>query len=415
MRNATELDKILFQEILADNQAAFVFDEEKFRLNLRSIHEAFSEHFPKVRIGYSYKTNYTPTVCLIAHSEGALAEVVSEMEVDMALMHLNDKSQIIYNGPVKSRRSLKKVIAVNGIINVDNSVDVDQITDILKENQSMSANLAFRVNVDYKNDDSRFGQSTTSILRQVSRLKHNRQVNIVGFHIHLPHRTLDSFKHRVEELIKIIECIDLPQINYINIGGGFFGHLSPDLKHALNIAHAPSFGDYGRLIGERLFDYFKEKDNQNMPTLYLEPGSSVIADCFTFISRIHSKKSFENRELLVSFAGRHLLSPTNKKVKLPCEIVSIFETDQSVSTARSLYEVVGYTCIESDRISLVEGQSVINTNAVFLEFTNVGSYSIVMGSNFILPEPPIFSLGAANRLTLLRGESSAKEIVNRFS
>lgn len=414
MRSATELDKILFQEILADNHAAFVFDEEKFKLNLRSIHKAFSEYYPKVQIGYSYKTNYTPNVCSIAHSEGALAEVVSEMEVDMALIHLNDKSQIIYNGPVKSRSSLKKVIAVNGIVNVDNSVDVDEIIDILKENKSMFANLAFRVNVDYKNDDSRFGQSTTSILRQVSRLKHNRQVNIVGFHIHLPHRTLDSFKYRVEELIKIIECIDLPQISYINIGGGFFGYLSPDLKHALKISHAPSFEDYGRLIGKRLFDYFKEKDNHDIPTLYLEPGSSVIADCFTFISRIHSKKSFENRELLVSFAGRHLLSPTNKKIKLPCEIVGILENDQCVSTTRTLYEVVGYTCIESDSISLVEGQGVINTNSVFLEFTNVGSYSIVMGSNFILPEPPIFSLGAENRLTLLRGKSSAKEIVSRF-
>ena len=124
MRSATELDKILFQEILVDNQAAFVFDEEKFKLNLRSLHKAFSEYYPKVQIGYSYKTNYTPKVCSIAHSEGALAEVVSEMEVDMALIHLNDKSQIIYNGPVKSRSSLKKVIAVNGIVNVDNSVDV---------------------------------------------------------------------------------------------------------------------------------------------------------------------------------------------------------------------------------------------------------------------------------------------------
>ena len=31
MRNATEIDKLIFQNVLGDNNAAFIFHEHKFR------------------------------------------------------------------------------------------------------------------------------------------------------------------------------------------------------------------------------------------------------------------------------------------------------------------------------------------------------------------------------------------------
>ena len=88
-------------------------------------------------IGYSYKTNYTPDVCHTAHQEGAYAEVVSEMEVDMAMVHLKDKSHVIFNGPVKSKHSLEKVVLNGGIVNVDNQNDLDIIHEILCENNEI--------------------------------------------------------------------------------------------------------------------------------------------------------------------------------------------------------------------------------------------------------------------------------------
>lgn len=415
MRNATEIDKLIFHNVLGDNNAAFIFHEDKFKRNLNSLHSAFTECYPEVRIGYSYKTNYISDVCLAAHKESALAEVVSEMEVDMALTHLRDKSQIIFNGPVKSRSSIEKVVLSGGVINIDNKRDIDIISDILHKNSNAIANVAFRLNSDYAEDSSRFGQPQDLIKGQIEGLKKKRQWNIIGFHLHLPHRSLESFAFRVQVLIDAIIEINLPNLSYINIGGGFFGRLSPKLKEELGIEYAPSFKDYGELIGRKLNEFFNSRGEGVSPVLYLEPGSSVIADCFSFVSKIHTERSFDNRKALVSFAGRHLLSPTNKSVKLPCQVINLSKPEAHSSREETIhYDVVGYTCIESDILGKAEGNSKFDCNSSFVEFSNVGSYSVVMGSNFILPEPPIFKLDARNNLRVIRNKRTAQEVLNQF-
>lgn len=414
MRNATETDYLIHKNILAKNDSAFIFYKEKFKENLRHLKSAFNKYYPNVVIGYSYKTNYTPDVCIAAHEEGALAEVVSEMEVEMALHHLKDHSQIIYNGPTKSKSSIEKVIIAGGIINIDSQKDIEIIRGILAENSKLTVNVAFRLNSNYGEIYSRFGQSVEAVTEQIDLLKRDVQFKIIGLHLHLPHRSLESFAHRVDVLIDILGKIDLPNIKYINVGGGYFGKLSSVLKQTLGVKNAPSYEDYGELIGGRLFEFFSKTTIGNVPTLYLEPGSSVIADCFTFVSNFHALKSFQNRNLLVSFAGRHLLTPTNKTIKLPCEIINTQAQIDQLTSEKTQYEIVGYTCIESDILGFVEGNVNLDLDNSFVEFTNVGSYSIVMGSNFILPEPPIFRIDGDNKIKTIRKRRVAREVLNQF-
>ena len=414
MRNATETDYLIHKNILADNDSAFIFYKEKFKENLRHLKSAFTKYYPNVVIGYSYKTNYTPDVCLAAHEEGAMAEVVSEMEVEMALHHLKDHSQIIYNGPTKSKPSIEKVIIAGGIINIDSQKDIEIIRGILAENSKLTVNVAFRLNSNYGEIYSRFGQRDEDVTEQIDLLKRDEQFKIIGLHLHLPHRSLESFAHRVDVLIDILGKIDLPNIKYINVGGGYFGKLSSVLKQSLGVKSAPSYEDYGELIGGRLFEFFSKKNIGNAPILYLEPGSSVIADCFTFVSKLHVLKSFQNRNILVSFAGRHLLTPTNKTIKLPCEIVNTQAQIDKLTSKKTQYEIVGYTCIESDILGFVEGNVNLDLDNSFVEFTNVGSYSIVMGSNFILPEPPIFRIDGENKIKTIRKRREARDVLNQF-
>jgi diaminopimelate decarboxylase len=414
MRNATETDYLIHKNILADNDSAFIFYKEKFKENLRQLKSAFTKYYPNVVIGYSYKTNYTPDVCLAAHEEGAMAEVVSEMEVEMALHHLKDHSQIIYNGPTKSKPSIEKVIIAGGIINIDSQKDIEIIRGILAENSKLTVNVAFRLNSNYGEIYSRFGQRDEDVTEQIDLLKRDEQFKIIGLHLHLPHRSLESFAHRVDVLIDILGKIDLPNIKYINVGGGFFGKLSSVLKQSLGVKSAPSYEDYGELIGGRLFEFFSKRTIGNAPILYLEPGSSVIADCFTFVSKLHVLKSFQNRNILVSFAGRHLLTPTNKTIKLPCEIVNTQAQIDKLTSKKTQYEIVGYTCIESDILGFVEGNVNLDLDNSFVEFTNVGSYSIVMGSNFILPEPPIFRIDGENKIKTIRKRREARDVLNQF-
>lgn len=77
----------------------YIMDGEQYKLNVTSFVNAFRSRYPNVIAGYSFKTNYVPALCLIAKDVGAWAEVVSEMEYQLALSL--GFTNIIFNGPIK--------------------------------------------------------------------------------------------------------------------------------------------------------------------------------------------------------------------------------------------------------------------------------------------------------------------------
>lgn len=406
--------KNIYSNILNDERSAFVIDEEKFSSNIETMLSSFKMYYPKVKIGYSYKTNYVPLICKIANDLGCYAEVVSEMEVEMAQNILTDKSNIIYNGPVKSIESLRTVIKNGGIINLDNSFDVELIDLILEQEKdyNLKAKVALRLNFSFNENDSRFGMSQKDILILKEEILKRNNFELIGFHLHLPFRTLESFDFRVKTIIKVLEENKDVDLKYINIGGGFFGDISAATAQSLGINKPPSYLDYGKLIGEQLTNYFSKNDNENWPTLFIEPGSSVVADVLDFITRIHTVKKIDERDYIITYAGRHLLSPTNKTFEMPVNVCFFDENDET-NKKQVNYNVVGYTCIEGDVIGKLISSEIIDHKNSFIIVSNVGSYSIVMGSDFILPQPAIYSF-EGNSIRKLRNTKKVSDIIDSF-
>ena len=56
-----------------------------YQKNLESFLSAFKSRDDRVIAGYSFKTNYVPALCLKAKECGCYAEVVSQMEYDLAV------------------------------------------------------------------------------------------------------------------------------------------------------------------------------------------------------------------------------------------------------------------------------------------------------------------------------------------
>jgi diaminopimelate decarboxylase len=65
-------------------EAFYLLDSDQFRQNFLELKEAFSSIYPRFNIAYSYKTNYTPALCKIVDELDGYAEVVSEMEMELA-------------------------------------------------------------------------------------------------------------------------------------------------------------------------------------------------------------------------------------------------------------------------------------------------------------------------------------------
>ena len=184
-----------------------------------------------------------------------------------------------------------------------------------------------------------------------------------------------------------MEELNIKNIDFINVGGGFYGELTSKTSKLLNIDNPPLYKDYAKTIYS-VFKKFTKKYNTKLPGIIIEPGTSIIADSMKFVSKVKKIKKIKNHNIIVCLSAMHLLSPTNKKINLP---VDLYDKNCKLKNYNDGYKylVSGFTCIESDILGEISVKTKID-NSHFLVFNNVGSYSIVMGSNFILPQPAIF-------------------------
>ncbi|MEO1267846.1 MAG: diaminopimelate decarboxylase, partial [Myxococcota bacterium] len=107
----THIDGVAVSDLLAEyGSPLFVFSERTLVDRYREMRDAFARRWNKVRIAWSYKTNYLGAICRTFHREGAWAEIVSEFEFEKALSLGVHPSQIHFNGPHKNERVLERVL-----------------------------------------------------------------------------------------------------------------------------------------------------------------------------------------------------------------------------------------------------------------------------------------------------------------
>ena len=128
-------------------------------------------------VGYSFKTNSLPWVVEKMKKEGFYAEVVSEDEYDLALKH--GYRNIIYNGPVKGKRTFFHAIETGAIINLDAKRELAW----LRESGKKDVTVGLRVNFNLEqycpgetsgaDEGSRFGFSyeTGELAQAIQELK----------------------------------------------------------------------------------------------------------------------------------------------------------------------------------------------------------------------------------------------------
>ena len=360
----------------------YLYNEDKLSDNFAKLSNAFKSKFLDFEIAYSYKTNYTPFICNQLKSLGAIAEVVSEMELDLALKLGYSGERIIYNGPFKSNKSLFKSLSNNVTIHIDSREELIIIEKIILS-EGYKANIAIRVNFNFNNDKrSRFGidHQSDEFKDVFSTILKNPRISLSGIHCHLPFRDLSSFRLRAEKIIEICNSLDI-NLGYIDLGGGFLGPIDKDLEIKLGIS-AISFEEYA----SEIHNVFNEKWKKNdIPKIIIEPGSALVANVFDFYCKVISIKNIGDKKIVTLTGSKFNILPTAKKTfNLPIEILSI---NILQNRKNEFYDLCGYTCIEDD--ILYESYYGHIEVGDIVKFNNVGSYSIVLKPPFILPNYPI--------------------------
>lgn len=388
-----ELNYMMLDKIRSEIGDSFYFIHlNKFRYNFEEFVSTFRNFYPKVNIGYSYKTNYTPAICEIVDELGGFSEVVSEMEYDLALKVGVSPENIIVNGPYKTRPALEKFFSKGSLVNLDSYREADTLFSIVKENPGATFRVGLRCNFDiYNTSISRFGfdSETPEFEILVKKLNENSQIELEGFHCHFPDRNLKSYQKRVEGMLCVLDRLCSSPPKFIDLGGGYFGKMHEKLAEQLGPVH--SYHEYAEIIGTAFSNRYENTPKEDWPLLILEPGSALVADTMDFVSSVIEIKNIRGQNVAMTSGSKFNIGLLTASVQMPMDVFNA-----GGATDFDDIHVSGFTCIESDYLyKNYRGNLGINS---FVHFSNVGSYSIVFKPPFILPNVPVISVSELNPL-----------------
>jgi diaminopimelate decarboxylase len=385
----------------------FVLDTVRFTNNINEMRSAFCSRYSNTIISYSFKTNYTPYLCGLARKLGVYAEVVSSLEYELALKVGYTPDKIIYNGPVKERTSLERALYGGSIVNIHSKYEVDIIKNCIKEIGIHEGKVGIRVNLNLKRSDgssprsgggaySRFGVTTDdgSLQTIINSLKESVGIKVVGLHGHTSTSTRDvaTYAKITDELCSLGLNLIGDELEFIDVGGGFYGKLPPQF----NIKGTPTYDDYAETICNIMGKYFPDI----RPNLIIEPGTSVSADCTSYITKVLDVYSVSGQKMVLVDGSAIHTKPTFHKKNPPINIIK----QDKLSRRFETYSIVGFTCMENDFIANnITGNMPVPGD--FMVIDNCGAYTIVMSPQFISGRPAIIAFEKQKALLVKRRDS----------
>lgn len=383
--------------------AFYLLDSKQFRTNYSELKDAFASIYPNFNIAYSYKTNYTPKLCKIVNELGGYAEVVSEMELELALRIGAKYENIIWNGPIKNPTVLKEFLLTGGVANIDSLDDFELVKGIVENNPNKQIRLGIRVNYDVGDGViSRFGIDVDSneFATVLDYCRTAKNVELVNLQCHFAKRQIEYWPDRAKGMIKLIDKIGfVPQ--RIDLGGGLFGKMDESLK-AQFTSQIPTYDDYAKAVAT----VFKDRFGDNGPELIIEPGSALVGDCMKLVGTVKTIKNVRGKWYASLLASQKNISMTS--VNPPIEVV---HTGNSIKQYGNL-DMVGFTCIEGDVLyKNYNGELGLEDTVIF---GNCGSYSLVMKPPFILPNFPVLDI-SEGKVEVIKRKETFDDLFHTFN
>jgi diaminopimelate decarboxylase len=402
VRPVTHVDDVPIANLVAEyGSPLFIFSQRTLVARYRELRDAFARRWPRVRIAWSYKTNYLAAICRIFHREGAWAEVVSPFEYQKALRNGIPADRIHFNGPFKPDLALQQAVEGGTLLHVDNLDEIARIERVC-ERLGKRARVAVRVNMalDGLQAWSRFGLNLESgqALDAVARIVSGGRMDLLGLHTHIGTFILDPAAYgtaarKIAVLANEIRAKHGILLEMIDLGGGF---ASPNTLKGNYLAgeHAvPSFARYADAICDGLaaLDY----PARELPTLVLETGRALVDEAGFLVSTVQASKHMPSGErALVLDAGVNVLFTS---FWYKHEVAPI----QEVRGAPEATVLYGPLCMNIDVLRdsvqlppLAPGQGVI--------FKNVGAYNVTQWMQFITLRPAVVLIGAEGRVACIR-------------
>lgn len=398
----THIDGVAIDELVARyGSPLFVFSEQSLVGRYHDLRQAFARRYAKVRLAWSYKTNYLQAICRVFHREGAWAEVVSPMEFDKAVHTGVPVDHIHFNGPFKPDAAIETAVRGGSPIHLDSFDELHRVERIC-ERLGQRARVAIRVNLAVEGLPpwSRFGLNLESgqAREAARRVVAGGKMDLVGLHCHIGTFILGPVAYGIAAA-KIVDLANQLKhelglkLEFIDLGGGFASRNTLKDQYLSGDQAAPSFERYADPICDELakLDYAPAE----LPTLVLETGRALCDDAGYLVSSVvASKRLPDGRRALVIDAGVNLLFTSfwYKHEVLPAQATP------GTQEATVLY---GPLCMNIDVLRdsvqlppLEAGERLV--------FRNVGAYNVTQWMQFITLRPAVVMVGRDGQVATIR-------------
>lgn len=408
----SEIDGVPVAQLTAAyGSPLFVFSETRLRRRYRDIYGMFASRYPNVTFGWSYKTNYLPAICAVLHQEGAIAEVVSEMEYQKARSLGIPGDQIIFNGPHKHPEILHQAVGEGAMINIDHFDELYQLEKIAAE-RGQTINVGIRLNLDAGIHPQwwKFGFNLESgqAMDAVKRMADSGKLRLQGLHCHIGTYILDpaAYGRQVEKMVRFAYQVEEAfgfKIEYLDIGGGF-----PSQSKLKGSYHAPDLtvpviDDYAEAVTSALY---RELRPGHFPKLLLETGRAMIDDSgFLVSSIIASKRLPDGRKAYIADAGINLLYTS-------FWYSYTMEFDRPVQGPEEPSVVYGPMCMNIDVIKESTMLPPLD-NGTRLILSPVGAYNVTQWLQFIEYRPNVVMVNEEGEAELIREGEDLSDVVRR--
>lgn len=345
---------------------------------------------------YSYKTHPLPAVLQSLHALGAGAEVISELELDLALRMGVPAERIIYNGPAKSDRSLHTAIE-QGILllNLNHAEELPRIVRIargLKRRVRLGIRVTTRAGWSAQFGTAIDGGAALALFREALATP---EIELVGLHSHRG-ALIDNEPDLLAFLNELLAFAALleerlgwsPEI--LDVGGslalstvGPTSWLQGRLARTFGVEIGAPEQDtcltpatYASIVKATVSAHYRDRPAL-MPHVVIEPGRALTGSTQMLVTRVVSTRgSTDGSALAILDAGVNIASI------LRHERHQILTVRQRSAEACRRYRLVGPICQPGD----------VLVDAIWLPVLQAGDLLVILDSGaYFEPDSTIFS------------------------
>lgn len=405
----------------------YVIDEKTLHDKVLELHHAYKNFNGDVKIAYSIKANFNPSVLKTFMKDGITFDLTSIGELYF-INRLNcDPENIIYTSVTEEldeyvevlKNGVKRIVVSSyyGFVNLSKAAHIVNIQPKIMVRINPEVGVKAEVRASYKN--GKFGVpfnggKTDSAYFIVKAIFNDPLLNFEGFHFHLGSQITNfvcyvNALERLNSLInKLKKEISNFSIAFLDIGGG-----TPVFYND----PVPTPDEMASIYVEKLNNLVSDHGNF---TLIIESGRFLVAESSIMVSKIVNTKEYNDHRIIILDTGYHLLlDAALLKQEYPQEVIPcesyIYEVNINAAkkhpTAKNV-SLAGRLCDTLDvfPISKLSDLSYAYVGNYVL-FYNVGAYSLVFNMPFhCQTKPPVLMKTIDNDFKLIRKGTSFEEL-----